>query len=290
MLDKAVEAGASITISSFEALRALEKIRSKKPIKIHIKVDTGMGRQGFLMQDLLKVLQILDSRFMIHKSPSIIIEGLYTHFATAKNPSFPKYTFEQISLFKKWVEAFRQAGYKPITHAAASSGTLIFPESHFDMVRVGISFYGLWPSPEVEAFCKNKFQLKLILSWKTIIGEVKTLKKGSQIGYDLTETLSRETRVAICPIGYWHGFPRVLSSIGSVLVRGKRVRVLGRVSMDMISVDVTGIKGVRVGDEVVVLGKQGKEEISANDLAYLSGTTNYEVVTRINPLIKRIYK
>ncbi|TSC61046.1 MAG: alanine racemase, partial [Parcubacteria group bacterium Gr01-1014_107] len=213
----------------------------------------------------------------------------FTHFAAAKNPSFPKYTFGQIELFKKWIEAFKKNGYKPIAHAAASSGTLIFPESHFDMVRIGISLYGLWPSPEVESFCKDKYQLKPILSWKTIISEVKTLKKGSKVGYDLTETLSRESKVAVCPLGYWHGFPRILSSIGSVLIRGKRARVLGRISMDMISVDVTGIVDAKVGDEVVVLGKQGKEEVSADDLAYLSGTSNYEVITRINPLIKRFY-
>jgi len=293
---EAVEADISITISTFESLEALEKIKTKKPIKIHIKVDTGMGRQGFLPQDLSSVLK---SKILNLKSPSIFIEGLYTHFAAAKNPSFPKYTYGQIEQFKKWVEAFHKAGFKPIIHSAASSGTLIFPESHFDMVRVGISFYGLWPSPEVKAFSKDKYKLQPILTWKTIVSEVKVLPKGSGVGYDLIETLEKDTKVAVCPIGYWHGYPRAFSSIGRVLIGGKQCRVIGRVSMDMIVIDVFSVKNVKVEDEVVILGKQGpashkatqgkQEKVTADELATLSGTTNYEVVTRINPLIKRFY-
>lgn len=288
-LQEAIENDVSITVSSFETISALQKIKTKSRAKIHIKVDTGMGRQGFLPQDLSSVLK---SKILNLKSSSIFIEGLYTHLAAAKNPSFPKYTKEQIEEFKKWIEAFKQAGFMPITHAAASSGALIFPESHFDMVRVGISMYGLWPSPEVEAFCKDKINLSPVLSWKTIIGEVKDLPKGSKIGYDSTETLEKDSKIAICPIGYWHGYPRALSSIGRVLIGGKRCRVLGRVSMDMIVVDITNInknQKVRVEDEVVIIGKQGKEEITADELATLSGTTNYEIITRINPLIKRFY-
>lgn len=284
MVEEVTKNKISLTISSFEALENLKKINSKEKAKVHIKVDTGMGRQGFLLKDLQKVLSKVKSL-----ESKIEIEGLYTHFAAAKNPAFPKYTLGQIDEFKEWAEVFKKAGYKPINHAAASSGTLIFLQSHFDMVRVGVSMYGLWPSPEVEAYCKDKYKLVPILSWKTVIGEVKTLKKGSQVGYDLTEELQKDSQVAICPIGYWHGFNRAFSSIGRVLVKGQRAKVLGRVSMDMIIIDVSGIKGVKVGDEVVVLGKQGKEEVTADELAHLAGTINYEIVTRINPLIKKLY-
>ena len=126
------------------------------------------------------------------------------------------------------------------------------------------------------------------MSWKTIIGQIKNLPKGSKIGYDLTESINRSSKMAILPIGYWHGFPRSLSSIGKVLIKGKEAKVLGRVSMDMISVDITDIKNAKIGDEAVLIGKSDQLEISADDLAYLSDTVNYEIVTRINPLIKRI--
>ena len=120
------------------------------------------------------------------------------------------------------------------------------------------------------------------------MGQIKNLPKGSSVGYDLTETLTRPSRVAILPIGYWHGFPRSLSSIGKVLINGKEAKVLGRVSMDMVSIDVTDVKNVKVGDEVILIGKSGKLEISVDDVAYLSNTVNYEIVTRLNPLIKRV--
>ena len=132
--------------------------------------------------------------------------------------------------------------------------------------------------------------LEPTLSWKTIISEIKELPKGAKIGYDLTETLPKESRIAICPIGYWHGYPRTLSSVGFVLVGGKRARILGRVSMDMISINITDIKNAKVGDEVVLIGKQKKEKITAGELANLSDTSHYEIVTRLNPLMKRIYK
>ena len=312
-IEEAIENDISITVSSFETLEAIKVLEVSKKAKIHIKVDTGMGRQGFLPQDLEKVLEFLLK--IKDQGLKIETEGLYTHFASAKNPAFPKYTMTQVGIFNKWVEAFNDAGFDPIKHAAASSGTLIFPETHFDMVRVGIAMYGLWPSPEVEAFCREKIILKPVLSWKTVIGEVKELPKGSKVGYDSTETLEKDSRIAICPIGYWHGFPRALSSIGRVLVNGKRCRVIGRVSMDMITIDVSKVGEVKVGDEVVIIGKQahqnftsqnlggqdgarqnfdsqnlgGQEEIKADELANLSDTTNYEIITRINPLIKRVF-
>ena len=268
----------SITVSSFETLETLQKNHLSKPLKIHIKVDTGMHRQGFLIKDLPGVLK-----------SKIEPEGLYTHFAAAKNPAFPEYTKKQIAEFEQWRTAFKKVGFLPICHASATAGAMIFPEANFDMTRIGIGFYGLWPAKEIESYFANRILLEPTLSWKTIISEIKELPKGAKIGYDLTETLQKESRIAICPIGYWHGYPRTLSSVGFVLVGGKRARILGRVSMDMISINITDIKDAKVGDEVVLIGKQKKEKITAGELANLSDTSHYEIVTRLNPLMKRVY-
>jgi alanine racemase len=155
------------------------------------------------------------------------------------------------------------------------------------MVRIGIGLYGLWPSKETQEAFQNKINLQPVLTWKTIVTQIKHLPKGSRIGYDLTEILHQPSRVAVLPIGYWHGFPRSLSSRGYVLINGCLAKVLGRVSMDMATVDVTKIKKIQPGEEVVLLGKSGKKVIKAEEFASLAGTINYEIVTRLNPLMKR---
>lgn len=282
-IESAIKNNISLTISDFPALKNLKINKNSSKLKIHIKIDTGMHRQGFFVSEIPSIIKILKS------CPTIILEGVYTHFSSAKNPAFPSTTFNQIEEFKKAIDLFESAGFKGfIKHAAATAGTIIFRQSHFDLVRVGIGLYGLWPSKEVREAFKRKIKLEPVLSWKTIVGQIKNLPTGSKVGYDLTETLNRSSSVAILPIGYWHGFPRSLSSIGKVLIRSNEVRVIGRVSMDMISVDVTDVKNVKVGDEVILIGKSKKSEISVDDMAYLSDTINYEIVTRLNPLIKRI--
>lgn len=286
MLAEAVRDGVGLTVSSPDALAAIAKAKLPAKAKVHIKVDTGMGRQGFSAKDLPKILGLLKLKAYRSKLEA---EGLYTHFAAAKNPAFPEATNAQLAEFEKWVSAFKEAGFSPIVHAAATAGAMLFPQSHFDMARIGIGLYGLWPAKETERFLTSRFALQPVLSWKTVIGEIKRLPKGNRVGYDLTETLARDSVLAICPVGYWHGYPRVLSSVGKVLVRGREAKVIGRVSMDMTTVDVTGIPGVKVGDEVVLIGKSGKMSVSAKDLAALSDSSWYEIVTRINPLIKRIY-
>ena len=157
------------------------------------------------------------------------------------------------------------------------------------MVRIGIGLYGIWPSREAEAFLKNKIELKPVLSWKTVIGEINTVKKGERIGYDFTERLERDSKVAILPVGYWHGFPRALSGIGQVIIAGHKCKILGRVCMDIVMADITDVKKVKVGDEVTLIGREGKSGITVDDLATLLDVSSYELVTRINPLIKRIY-
>ncbi len=158
------------------------------------------------------------------------------------------------------------------------------------MVRIGIGMYGLWPSKKIKDNYQYKINLFPVLSWKTIVGQIKKIPKGSRIGYDLTEKLKRDSRIAVLPIGYWHGFSRSLSSKGLVLIKGEKSKVLGRVSMDMISVDITDISRVKVKDEVVIIGSQKKETITADDIAKLTNTTSYEIITTINSRIKKIVK
>ncbi len=276
---QAAEYNISLTISS---LGQLLEIKNWK-LKIHLKIDTGMHRQGFFSAEVYQVIKSIKS-----EKSKVIIEGVYTHLANAKNPSFFKDTRKQLKDFNTVLKMLKEAGYKPMAHAAATGGTLIFPEAYYDLVRVGIGFYGLWPSQETEAVYKEKILLEPILSWKTVVSEVKELKEAGRVGYDFTESVSAGTRLAVCPVGYWHGYPRALSSVGQVLVRGKKARVVGRVSMDMIVIDVSKTKNVKAGDVVTLIGRDGKEEIGAHELAELAGTINYELVTRLNPLIKRV--
>jgi len=271
----------SLTISSTDQLKNLLKLDFTGKIKIHLKIDTGMHRQGFYLPELKKIIPLLKKN-----KNKIEVEGVYTHFAAAKNPAFPKETKKQLAEFGKAIKILNENGFKPMRHCAATSSTLLFPETHFDAVRIGIGFYGLWPSKETESFLKNKIQLSPTLSWKTVISEIKNLKKGERTGYDFTEGVSRDSKIAILPVGYWHGYPRSLSSIGYVSINGKLAKVLGRISMDMIVVDITEIKKAKLGDEVTLLGK----DVSADYLANLSETSsNYELVTRLNPLIKRFF-
>jgi alanine racemase len=283
MIEVASANNLDITISNFDYFTLIRNLNINKKIRVHIKVDTGMSRHGFVENEIKKVLA------EISKTKNIEVVGLYTHFAMAKNPSFPAYTKSQIEKFNIWREAFGKAGLKPICHAGATAGTLLYKEAHFDMVRIGISLYGIWPSREAQALYEGKIKLQPVLTWKTIIAEVKKMPKGTKIGYDCSETLEKDSVIAVLPIGYWHGLPRALSSIGHVIVNGQKCKILGRVCMDIIMIDVTDTKNPKVGDEVIIIGQDGKNEISASDIATLLDASAYELVTRINPLIKRIY-
>ncbi len=281
---EAIKYRVSLTISSMESLRGLAALPDCRKIKIHLKLDTGMHRQGFLPG---KVSDLI--RYVKKNTLRLNIEGVYTHFATAKDPGSRDYTRNQIELFERSLSGLHQAGFRPLRHACATAGTLNYPEAHYDIVRIGIGLMGLWPSAETRRAWEKDVALKPALTWRTILSETKRLKKGAGIGYDLTETLARDSTVGVCPIGYWHGFPRSLSRVGEVLIRERRAKVLGSVSMDMIVVDLTGIRGARVGDVVTVIGKDGKEEITAYETAARARVSPYEFLTRINPLIQKFY-
>jgi alanine racemase len=282
----ALDQNLTLTISTTEGLAEVQKYPA---LRYHLKIDTGMHRQGFDLGGLEKIKFNPDQ-----------LTGIYTHFAAAKNPAFPQFTLKQLAQFKEAVKLVEKAGAQNlIKHAAATGGALLFPETHLDMVRIGIGLYGLWPAAEVAAALAQKISLQPVLSWQTIIGEVKNIPAGERVGYDLTEgpdpASGQKGRIAVCPIGYWHGYPRALSSIGPVIINGQRAKVLGRVSMDMIILDVSHLENVKVGDVVTLIGADRNpstgsgQEITADDLADLAGTTSYEIVTRLNPLMKRIY-
>jgi len=309
---EAADNNISLTISSFESLEALKRFfanaqNDKKKmetegckLKIHLKIDTGMHRQGFQGAEVEKVCKLIQeinnyssnevrSSQPLASNNKITVEGIYTHFAAAKDPDYPAETEKQLEQFREAVKTVESFGFRPIRHAAATGGTIVFPESHFDLVRIGIGLMGLWPSSETRRAFEDKFTLSPALEWKTVVSEINEIPAGERIGYDFTEVLSRPSKIAILPIGYWHGYRRDLSGVSLVLINGRKAKVLGRVSMDMIVVDVTEIGDTKVGDEVILLGKSGNEEISAYDLAKLSNTSWYETITQINPLIKKIY-
>ena len=292
----ASEKNISITISNTVALENLIKtikpplnsplVRGYKKIKIHIKVDTGLGRQGFLMDEMDKVLEFLEKN---KAKKNIEIEGLYSHLAVGEDLQGRTYTMLQANRLNIWDEAFKKAQYKFLKHICATSSTMFFLELHFDMVRVGIGMYGLWPSKETKLAMQKKYKPYPVLSWKSIITEIKKLPKGTKIGYDLTEELKKDSTLAIIPVGYWHGYPRALSSKGIFNVNGKKVKLIGRVSMDMIVLDITGVKA-KVGDEVAIIGGEYGHYAETDQMAQDSDTINYEITTRINPIIKRFYR
>jgi alanine racemase len=240
------------------------------------------------MQDLNKVLNILKKL-----KNKIEVEGLYSHLAVGEDLAGRAYTMLQAERLNVWDKEFKKALHRPLKHICATSSTMFFPELHYDMVRVGIGMYGLWPSRETKEVMEEKYKLYPVLSWKAIIVEIKKLPKGSKIGYDLTEELKRDSLLAVVPVGYWHGYPRALSSKGVFNIKGKKVKLVGRVSMDMIVLDVTNLK-VKVGDEVAIIGGGKKGRLGhcaeADMMAQDSDTINYEITTRINPIIKRYYR
>lgn len=280
-LEDALAQNISLGVSTFETLAQLRARQDDLPgLKVHIKVDTGMHRQGFLPHDVPAMIAFLKQHLR-----KVEVEGLFTHFASVDNPKFPHATRDQLAAFNNIVRQFHEAGFRPIVHACNTGGTLSHPEAHFDMVRVGKGMYGYFPSPETRAKNKDRITLRPVLAWKTLVGELKRLPEGGYIGYDGTEFVPPGSVLAVLPVGYWHGYMRkVFSGVGRVKIRGKMVKIVGRVSMDMISVDVTKIPGVVVGDEATLLDW----EVNADEIAGITETINYEVLTHINPLIKRI--
>lgn len=261
------------------------KIKDK--IRIHLKVDTGTSRLGILPSEAISFAKKLI------QFKNLQIYGLFTHFAAAEEVN-QTFTLKQIEIFKNVIADLKKAGIDiPYKHTACSAAILLQKESHFNAVRLGISLYGLWSLEDHKNEIKRKypwFNLKSVLTWKTKIIQIKKLAKNTTIGYGRTHRLTKATTIAVLPIGYWDGYDRKLSNQGEVLIKGQRCKILGRICMNLIMVDITSLKNVKINDAVVLMGEQGREEITADELAEKIKTINYEVVTRINPLLPRIIK
>lgn len=256
-----------------------------KVCRIHIKVDTGMTRIGMHPDE-----EGIELVRQINQLPGIEIEGIFTHFATADESDKSK-AYNQMQMFKSFVdEVEKELGIKiPMKHCSNSAGILDMPEANMDAVRAGIIIYGLWPSKEVQE--EQTVELKPALSLKSRIVYVKMVTANQEISYGGTYITVRDTQVATICIGYGDGYPRSLSNIGYVLINGQKAPILGRVCMDQFMVDVTDIKGdVCVGDVVTLIGQDGNEVITMEELGDLSGRFNYELSCDIGKRVPRIYK
>lgn len=264
-----------------EAVKLLDRAAQGRgaALNVHIKIDTGMGRLGFLPAEIDSWLPSLKGL------KALKIEGVFSHFSRAESVQ-GDYTQKQLRIFQDVVARLRSQGVAPpLTHLANSAATITLPEAYFDMVRPGIMLYGPYPSPAM----MSQIELKPVLSWKTRITQLKKVPCGTSISYGQTFVTQRESFIATLPVGYADGYQRLLSNRGEVLVKGNRAPVAGTVCMDLTMVDVTDIAGVQPGDEVVLLGRQGDQEITADDLAGWTNTISYEILTSISARVPRIY-
>lgn len=246
-----------------------------KPVNVHIKVDTGMGRIGVLHQDAERLIR------NIHKLRFINIEGIFTHFAFAD--ANKEFTMYQIDLFNRLIQRLNKDGINiPLVHAANSMGIIDYKKSHFNMVRPGLVIYGLYPRENL------KINLRPVLSLKTRVIFVKGVPSGYGISYGHDYVTKKETRIVTLPVGYGDGYPRNLSNKAAVLIRGRRFKICGRICMDQIMIDA-GDYLVKIGDEVVLIGSQGKNRITTEELAQISGTIPYEIVCGLGSRIPRVY-
>lgn len=282
-LSDVVDYGLTPTIYEYGHAEALsrEAVKQNRKVPVHVKIDTGMGRLGFLpVEESVGILE------KIMELPGIFVEGIYTHLADADSPD-RSYTVEQLEKFFWFLGKLKEKNISiPIRHAANSAGIISFPEAHLDMVRPGIVLYGLFPSPDMD---KGSLPLKPVMSLKAKVGSVKNIPAGSSIGYGCTHKLDRNCVIAVLPLGYADGYSRHFSNKGFALVGGHRVPLVGRVCMDQVMADVSQVPGISIGDEAVLLGSQGNEEISADDLALWAGTINYEIVCMISHRVPRKY-
>ncbi len=248
---------------------------------IHFAVDTGMSRIGYQATE-----EAAEEMARIASLPHIVVEGIFTHFARADEADKTS-TYRQLDLFRQMIGMLKERGVTiPIHHCANSAAIVDLPETNMDLVRAGITMYGLWPSPEVD---KSRIDLKPALSLVTHVAYVKELPAGREISYGGTYTTTKKQRIATIPVGYADGYARGLSNRADVLIHGKRAPICGRVCMDQFMVDVTDIPQTATGDKVTLIGKDGEEQITMEELGALSDRFNYEFVCDLGKRIPRVY-
>ncbi|MCP5108924.1 MAG: alanine racemase [bacterium] len=256
--------------------------------RLHLKVETGTARLGMVPA---AVIDIFDN----DPYKNVDIVGIYSHFANIEDTTDHSYAQRQLGIFNGLLAKIDTGNL--LKHFSCSASALLFPKTYFDIVRVGISAYGYWPSKQtyISYIEQNrngrqagKIELKPVLSWHARCAQVKTLETGDPIGYGLTYRTFNRTRMMVVPVGYYDGYDRKLSNMATVIVKGVKAPVRGRVCMDMFMAEVTHINDIEAGDRVTLLGRVGDEVIDADDLAEVAGSINYEILARINPLIPRI--
>lgn len=278
-----------VLASTVEVLDALagHSRRLGVALPVHVKVDTGTHRQGVVPGEAAAFATAARER-------GLAVVGIATHFADIEDTTDHSYALRQMERFAGAVAAVRKAvGAVPFVHAACSAAALLFRQADFSLVRIGISLYGHWPSKETHlswllAHGRDGVSLVPALSLRVRIGQVKEVAAGSPIGYGRTFRPTRDTVVAVLPVGYAEGYPRALSNRAHALVQGRLAPVIGRVCMDIVMLDVTDVPGVRVGDVATLLGRDGDERVSAEEVAELAGTINYEILARLSPALPRV--
>ena len=287
-LGEAVRHSLDLTVynrQSLEALAGLD-LQSIGSPRLHLKVETGTGRQGVApeqVQDFLEQLQTV---------PGARLVGLSTHFANIEDTLNHEYAQFQLDKFQQTLEMLEGLKVRPeYVHTAATAAAILFDKTHFNLVRAGIGIYGLWPSRETYLSTllghRPVPDLQPVLTWKTRIVQIKELPEGSYIGYGCTYRATRPIRVGVLPVGYADGYDRKLGNVAYVLIRGKRAPVIGRVCMNLTMVDISDIPRAGLEEEVVLLGRDGEERITAETMAEWAGTINYEIVTRISSFLPR---
>jgi alanine racemase len=291
-LGRAVAADARLVVYDVQTIRALAALghgagpEGDRPIRLHLKLETGNHRQGVQGAEAVSIARA------IADAPHLQLEGVSSHFANIEDTTDHRYARQQLARFEAEIAALHADGHAtPIRHLSNTAAALLWPDQAFEMVRIGIGGYGLWPSKETRIAAlmsgRGATRLQPALTWKTRVAQVKSVPAGAAIGYGCTYITTHPTRLAILPVGYYDGYDRGLGNLAHVLVRQHRAPVRGRVCMNVVMVDVTDVPGVSVEDEVVLLGRQGELEITAEQLADWADTINYEVVTRIGGHLER---
>lgn len=279
--EMAIENDITVTILTFEDAQKMSEIAKQvgKIAKIHIPVDTGMSRIGFASDE-----NGADEVSKIASLDNVFLEGVFTHFATSDEEN-KEFTKLQAKRFEEFKELLLFRGVKPqIFHCANSGAIMQHSEYSFDMMRPGIILYGLYPSDEVD---KSVLDLIPVMELRSHIAFVKTIKKGDTVSYGRTFIAKKDMKIATIPVGYADGYPRLLSNKGRVIINGNYAPIVGRVCMDQFMVDVSHIDGVKAGDEVILIGRQNGLSVSADEIAKLTGTINYEVTCNISKRVPR---
>lgn len=292
-VDWVLENGISCFVYQIEQLKLfLERAKATgTKAQIHIELETGMNRTGFNRHQLRKAIPIIKEN-----SGCFHVKGACTHYAGAESIANHVRVQKQITRFNQGYKFLLLNGIHPeIRHSACSAAAIAYPKTQMDMVRVGILTYGYWPSKETQIHHLHKTKYKLnplrqIITWRSKVMSLKNVKEGEFVGYGTTYMALEKKKIAVVPMGYSHGFSRSLSNQGRVLINGQRVGVIGMVNMNMATVDVTYVNKVKVGDEVIIIGKQGDNYITVSSFGELSEQVNYELLTRLPSRIKRIIK